>query len=478
LFVCLFVCFNMTTPEKATEYLARVNWKSLVEFMTAEAILNRPMDPVQFCRDILGAKLAERGQVEFRPEQITDWLRNCYTEATALVDEHGVIHGKAVEKSPQSVQEQLIDMRRKANAMQKLLDASRTIATLDPLQATDNIVTETCRILNCDRATIFTLDDVSHELVLCAAEGARNIRVPVGQGIAGSVAATGESINIVDAYSDSRFNSSADQATGYHTTTILCMAISNNDGKIVGVLQAINKKDGQFGIVDEEVMSMLSMQAAIALQNATLFKHAEKQSEKFRALLDMIRAMQGEMGVNSLIFTITQRTPKIIDADRCTLYLVDNAQRALYAMQGEVNIRISMEQGIAGSVATTGNLINITDAYDNPSFNQAVDKKSGYRTKAILCVPIKCEDVTIGVIQLINKMEGQGIFTEEDEEMMQVFLSIAGPILASSHLYQQLQGKGKGKGDNEMPGTLPKQAKQTKPSMSGFAEGEDEEEDA
>lgn len=307
--------------------------------------------------------------------------------------------------------------------------------------------------------------------------GARNIRVPLGQGIAGSVAATGETVNIVDAYSDSRFNSSADQLTGYHTTTILCMPIFNQDQRTVGVLQAINKKDGQFGVVDEEVMNMLSMQSAIAIQNASLFKHAEKQSEKFRALLDMIRAMQGEMGVNSLIFTITQRTPKIIDADRCTLYLIDNVQKALYAMQGEVNIRISMEQGIAGSVASTGNLINIPDAYDNPNFNQAVDKKSGYRTKAILCVPIKCEEVTIGVIQLINKMDSPFVFTEEDEDMMIVFLSIAGPILASSHLYQQLQGKGKTKSDNEMPGTLPKANKVAKPSLGGFSEG-DEDEDA
>jgi signal transduction protein with GAF and PtsI domain len=80
--------------------------------------------------------------------------------------------------------------------------------------------------------------------------------------------------------------------------------------------------------------------------------------------------MQNEMGVNSLIFTITQRTVKIVDADRCTLYLIDNVAKGLFAMQGEVNIRISMEQGIAGSVATTGHLNNIPDAYDDPRFNQ------------------------------------------------------------------------------------------------------------
>jgi hypothetical protein len=168
-------------PEKATDYLSRVNWKSLVEWLTAEAILNRPSNPVQFCRDLLGEKLADLNSSEFKPELLTDWLRNCYTEATALVDEHGVIHGKTLETASQSLPEQITELKRKCNGMQKLLDASTTIATLDPLQATDNIVTETCRILNCDRATIFTVDKITQELVLAVAEGAKNIRVPIGQ---------------------------------------------------------------------------------------------------------------------------------------------------------------------------------------------------------------------------------------------------------------------------------------------------------
>lgn len=207
-------------PEKATDYLARVNWKTLMEWLTAEAILHRPADPVQFCRDLLGEKLAENSSTSingngsttstFRPDLLTDWLRNCYTEATALVDEHGIIQSNNNNNTTvvsKSLPEQITELRKKIDAMQKLLDASSSIATLDPLQATENIVSETCRILQCDRATIFTVDHVTEELVLSVAEGAKNIRVPIGQGIAGTVAATGETINIVDAYSDSRFNS-------------------------------------------------------------------------------------------------------------------------------------------------------------------------------------------------------------------------------------------------------------------------------
>jgi adenylate cyclase len=470
----------MTSVEKATEYLGRVNWKSLIEWLTAEAILNRPHDPMQYCRDLLGSKLAERGGADFRADQVTDWLRGCYTEATSLVDEHGVIHGKDLEVAEQTMQEQLEDMRHKTRAMQKLLDASRSIASLDPSQATDNIVAETCRILDCDRATIFTLDNVTQELVLSVAEGASNIRVPLGQGIAGTVAATGETINITDAYSDPRFSSSADKATGYRTNTILCHPIKGTDGTIIGVLQAINKNDGLFSSIDVEVMNTLSLQAGIALLNARLFANANKSRDKFRSLLDIISAMQGQMGVNSLIFTITQRTTRVVDADRCTLYLVDNVQRGLFAMQGEVNIRISMEQGIAGHVATSGEVLNIPDAYDHPQFNQAIDKKSGYRTKAILCMPIKKGDTVIGVIQLINKMDGTSVFNHDDESVMAIFLSIAGPILADSTLYLQIQGKSRtGKSENKAmeQGAHPPTKTAVPQSMPALGEDEEDEED-
>jgi adenylate cyclase len=176
----------------------------------------------------------------------------------------------------------------------------------------------------------------------------------------------------------------------------------------------------------------------------------------------------------------------VADADRCTLYLVDNVHRGLFAMQGEVNIRISMDQGIAGQVATTGRTLNITDAYENPNFNQAIDKKTGYRTKAILCMAIKCENIVVGVLQLINKTSDNGVFTLEDEDTMSIFLSIAGPILAASNLYQQIQGKGKAKdgkgGDGkEMPGAASSGSgaqEAAKNAMSALGEGdEDEDED-
>ena len=114
----------------------------------------------------------------------------------------------------------------------------------------------------------------------------------------------------------------------------------------------------------------------------------------------------------------------------------NNLTQPLRSAQGEVNIRIPMNAGIAGEVATTGKIVNIPEAYDDSRFNQEVDKKSGYRTRSILCMPILAGKEVVGVIQLLNKAEGP--FDDEDEEVMASFLSIAGPILKNSHLFTQV----------------------------------------
>lgn len=145
-----------------------------------------------------------------------------------------------------------------------------------------------------------------------------------------------------------------------------------------------------------------------------------------------------------------------------------------------------MDQGIAGQVATTGQTLNIPDAYENDKFNQAIDKKTGYRTRAILCMAIKSNDQVIGVLQLINKVTGSGVFTTDDEDVMQIFLAIAGPILAESNLYEQIQGKSKGRGVEGTGGegrpAVTASGKDghaaAKKTMAGLTEGEEDEDEA
>ncbi|ETW10262.1 hypothetical protein H310_00611 [Aphanomyces invadans] len=197
-------------------------------------------------------------------------------------------------------------------------------------------------------------------------------------------------------------------------------------------------------------MTILAAQAGIALQNAQNHKMALQAQKKVTEVLDIVKAMHSDLGINSLIFTVTHRIQRLVGSDRCSLYLLDKVTNELWTLQGEVDIRIPSNQGICGAVAETGKLINLKNAYEDARFNKEYDQKLGYKTSTILALPLHSHkhDV-IGVMQLINKTDG--IFTPDDEEILTTFLSIAGPILENSPLFLRAKGSGE---ENELTGRL------------------------
>lgn len=143
------------------------------------------------------------------------------------------------------------------------------------------IIQKTTEVMDADRSSLFIYDSETQELWSKVAEGmdAKEIRFPVGVGIAGDVAKTLKTSNIQDAYKDERFNPDFDKKTNYRTKSVLCMPMLNNEGELVGVVQVLNKKDGgAFDDQDENLLEALSVQAAVAIQRAQLLEaFVEKQ---------------------------------------------------------------------------------------------------------------------------------------------------------------------------------------------------------
>lgn len=87
-------------------------------------------------------------------------------------------------------------------------------------------------------------------------------------------------------------------------------------------------------------------------------------------------------------------------------------------------------------MVSTGEILNIPDAYAHPQFNQDIDKSTGYKTETILCMPVAFEDQIVAVAELINKTNGQ--FTKEDEEVFAAFAAFAGVSIHNATLYEQV----------------------------------------
>ncbi|HLP16155.1 MAG TPA: ATP-binding protein [Bacteroidota bacterium] len=161
------------------------------------------------------------------------------------------------------------------NRLNLLIEATKSVnSTLDLDRLLEIILDTAVNSINADRGTLYLLDESKNEIWSTVLHGAEvvEIRLPIGKGLAGYVAKTGETINIPDAYNDSRFNPDVDKRTGYRTHNMLCMPMRNRDGKLIGVFQLLNKKDSAFTKADEEFINALSMHASIAIENARIAK--------------------------------------------------------------------------------------------------------------------------------------------------------------------------------------------------------------
>ncbi len=179
------------------------------------------------------------------------------------------------------------------------------------------------QLMQADRSTLWLLDQAKDELwsQVRSADGQSlvNLRLPASKGIVGYVAATGEKLNIPDAYKDGRFDVSSDQKTGYRTRNILCMPVFNSSGKLIGVSQLINRIQGQFSLLDESFMRAFNTQAGIALENAQLFQEISLEKQYQKDMLESLSDAVISTDMTGRIVTINESALKLLGAPVGTL---------------------------------------------------------------------------------------------------------------------------------------------------------------
>ena len=136
------------------------------------------------------------------------------------------------------------------------------------------------------------------------------------------------------------------------------------------------------------------------------------------------------------LFLFTRKLGQLLNAERASLFLVDEATRTLLLRVAEdlpedAEVRIPIGTGIAGAVAQSGDVIRVDDAYADPRFNPEIDTRSGFRTRSIMCLPVKDRSGAVfAVAQLLNRKDGQP-FQAEDERKFSNFIESIGVILES-----------------------------------------------
>jgi putative nucleotidyltransferase with HDIG domain len=167
----------------------------------------------------------------------------------------------------------------------------------------------------------------------------------------------------------------------------------------------------------------------------------QQEVARYRAVYEVTRALGGTLDLDRLLSLIMDRTTQVMNADRSSLFLIDWDTGELWSKVAQGvryrELRFPMDRGLAGAVATSGEILNIPDAYEDPRFNQAIDRQTGYRTRSVLCCPMTDKHgERIGVIQVLNKLTGEP-FTRQDEELLCALAGQAAVAIENAQLYEE-----------------------------------------
>ncbi|MGB0564501.1 MAG: GAF domain-containing protein [Spirulinaceae cyanobacterium] len=339
------------------------------------------------------------------------------------------------------------------------------------------VTTKLGHLVQADRTSVFLLNDEQTELWSLVAEDETgkllDIRVRVGQGIAGLVAREKRVIHIPDnVYDDprSKLVQESDQKYNYYTRNILAFPILNDNMDLVAVVQLLNKipkpneDEATFTHRDLEQLAKCVLPIRKILETCQSTYEAIKRAQASAALAKATRSLdQVNLDTSMILERVMDAAKELLNADRSTLWLYDDQQGDLWTrLPGEGEIRCPMGVGFAGQVAASGKLMNIPfDLYDDPNAENAkrIDAQTRYRTCSLLCMPVLSPDgELLGVTQLVNKRKAefpeasydphtypdvptvfQTSFDRNDRQSMQVFNERVGAILQFAKTHETLK---------------------------------------
>lgn len=289
--------------------------------------------------------------------------------------------------------------------LQKLIEASKNInSTLDLDKLLGRILDAAVKSIDADRGTVYLVDEIKKELWSKVLQGENmvEIRLPVGKGLAGYVAETGEIINIPDAYNDSRFNPEVDKKTGYRTNNMLCMPMRNKDGKTIGVFQLLNKKGGVFGKEDEQFIDALSSHASVAIENARLAQEMvsnERLSAVGRMASTIIHDIKNPMGTLRVYAQVMKKKSGNEEAAKLADEMIHQVDRFVNMTQ-EI---LDFTKGVSS--------MNVAEL----EFSEVMENVLGFIEK----------DLNKNNVQLVRETKFKGVVKLDQDKVVRVFYNIA-----------------------------------------------------
>ena len=325
---------------------------------------------------------------------------------------------------------------------------SITLAKLDIKAMLERIMDMVVKTMDTDAGTLYRLDD-NGELVFEIVKGPvadklRGEKMKVCEGIAGWIARTGMPYVANEVANDPLWKREYSDKAGYTPQDILGVPLKTKKG-VIGVIEVLNKREDEpFEKRDLNILNALAVRTSTILEKAKLFLELDRSVKQFTTLAEVGTLLNSTLDQNVVRKMAMEAITRLMNAEVGSLLLVDDENKELYfevalGDKGErvKEIRLKIGEGIAGWVAEHGKPLLLQDVRKDPRFYKSADQKTEFVTRDMVCVPVKVKDKVIGVLQAINRAEG--VFTEDDVELFQLFSNQVAIALDNARLYEEIR---------------------------------------
>ena len=367
------------------------------------------------------------------------------------------------------------ELARRVSQLTALYEVAQGLASiLDLDELIRVILQEAERVLQVDVTSIMLLDERTGELIFRSGtgKGAELLigrRLQPGQGIAGWVARTGQPLLVPDTQSDPRFDPVFDRITNWHTRSVLCVPLMVK-GRVIGVLEALNKPKGGFTQDDKAVLSSLAASAAVAIENARLYKTLQESRDQVaahsRALekrlgeLSRLQKMTMELGrvtigidLPDVFRRLTEHAAALLEAESSAILLLNPEQTALICQSPAFGVppdivrdyRVPLDDDSPARLFWRRRQpLIVNDVAGSPLVDtlglRELQQRIGLRSTVMTVLQVSGR--AIGVLQVSDKRDGSD-FTDEDARVLEIFASHSAIAIENARILQRVEALNK-----------------------------------
>ncbi|HVP37186.1 MAG TPA: SpoIIE family protein phosphatase [Terriglobales bacterium] len=321
-------------------------------------------------------------------------------------------------------------------------------STLDLKELLDIILESITKAMEASFSSISLYDRKAQELSLYLYSGEnkeekKELRLKLGQGVAGWVAQNQEPVIANQARNDPRFSPELEEKIGFRIDSIICVPVMRR-GNLLGVVVAMNKLNGkEFTEDDLKIFSSLADQVAIALDNSYLYRKARKESLEKEILLDMDRLISSSLDLDEVLGLILDSLKRLVRYDAAAIFLIDREKKEVGEIKTrgfdpaiEPDLRLKLGQGLVGWVAQNKETVIVPDVDQDPRYIKARQE-----TKSEVLAPIMTNRRTIGVFNLESNQVNA--YDLDDLNLLTAFASHCAVAIERTRLHNEIVEKRK-----------------------------------